>query len=116
VGFKPTIPVFERAKTVHAIDRAATVIGVMTTGHLKIREDTACGTLRCVYQMLFRSRFPSSRRTLNKMSPNIDIKLMLIHTKLEILYKPEYIRQPPIFSKIKSEENNLFTKLMSFVF
>jgi hypothetical protein len=27
VGFKPTIPVFERAKTFHALDRAATVIG-----------------------------------------------------------------------------------------
>jgi hypothetical protein len=27
VGFKPTIPAFERAKTVHALDRAATVIG-----------------------------------------------------------------------------------------
>jgi hypothetical protein len=27
VGFEPTIPVFERAKTVHALDRAATVIG-----------------------------------------------------------------------------------------
>jgi hypothetical protein len=26
VGFKPTIPVFERPKTVHALDRAATVI------------------------------------------------------------------------------------------
>jgi hypothetical protein len=26
VGFQPMIPVFERAKTVHAIDRAATVI------------------------------------------------------------------------------------------
>jgi hypothetical protein len=28
VGFEPTIPAFERAKTVHASDRAATVIGV----------------------------------------------------------------------------------------
>jgi hypothetical protein len=28
VGFVPTIPVFERAKTVHALDRAATVIGI----------------------------------------------------------------------------------------
>jgi hypothetical protein len=28
VGFELTIPVFERAKTVHALDRAATVIGV----------------------------------------------------------------------------------------
>jgi hypothetical protein len=26
-GFEPTIPVFERAKTVHDLDRAATVIG-----------------------------------------------------------------------------------------
>jgi hypothetical protein len=28
VGFEPTIPVFEWAKTVHVLDRAATVIGV----------------------------------------------------------------------------------------
>jgi hypothetical protein len=27
VGFEPTIPVFERAKTVHVLGRAATVIG-----------------------------------------------------------------------------------------
>jgi hypothetical protein len=27
VGFEPTIPAFERAKTVHSLDRAATVIG-----------------------------------------------------------------------------------------
>jgi hypothetical protein len=27
VGFESTIPVLERAKTVHALDRAATVIG-----------------------------------------------------------------------------------------
>jgi hypothetical protein len=27
VGFEPTIPVFEWAKTVHALDRAATIIG-----------------------------------------------------------------------------------------
>jgi hypothetical protein len=27
VGLEPTIPVFERAKTVHALDRTATVIG-----------------------------------------------------------------------------------------
>jgi hypothetical protein len=28
VGFEPTIPVFERAKTVYALDRAATVTGL----------------------------------------------------------------------------------------
>jgi hypothetical protein len=27
VGFEPTIPVFERANTIHASDRAATAIG-----------------------------------------------------------------------------------------
>jgi hypothetical protein len=27
VGFEPTIPVFEGPKTIHALDRAATVIG-----------------------------------------------------------------------------------------
>jgi hypothetical protein len=27
VGFEPTTPVLERAKTVHALDSAATVIG-----------------------------------------------------------------------------------------
>jgi hypothetical protein len=32
VGFEPTIPVFERAKTVHALDSTATVIGITTTG------------------------------------------------------------------------------------
>jgi hypothetical protein len=26
MGFEPTVPVFERAKTVHALDRAVTVI------------------------------------------------------------------------------------------
>jgi hypothetical protein len=31
VGFEPTIPAFERAKTVHALDRADAVIGTATT-------------------------------------------------------------------------------------
>jgi hypothetical protein len=29
VRFEPTIPVFERAKTVHVVDRAATVTGTL---------------------------------------------------------------------------------------
>jgi hypothetical protein len=35
VGFEPTIPVFKRAKTVHDLDHAATVIGslqIITAG------------------------------------------------------------------------------------
>jgi hypothetical protein len=31
VGMELTIPASERAKTVHALDRAPTVIGIMTT-------------------------------------------------------------------------------------
>jgi hypothetical protein len=30
LGFEPTIPVFERAKTFYALDRAAAVIGMLT--------------------------------------------------------------------------------------
>jgi hypothetical protein len=33
VEFEPTIPVFEQAKTVHALDRAATVIGSFNTAN-----------------------------------------------------------------------------------
>jgi hypothetical protein len=29
VGFEPMIPMLERAMTVHALDRAATVIGII---------------------------------------------------------------------------------------
>jgi hypothetical protein len=32
VGLKPTIPVFKRAKTVHALDSADTVIGTSVYG------------------------------------------------------------------------------------
>jgi hypothetical protein len=31
VGFEPTTPVFKQAKTVHALDRKATVIGSLVT-------------------------------------------------------------------------------------
>jgi hypothetical protein len=38
VGFEPTIPLFERAKTVHALDRSGTVIGdVYTLGSCALK-------------------------------------------------------------------------------
>jgi hypothetical protein len=40
VGFEPTIPVFERAKTVHACDHAATVIGISKKYGWKILYNT----------------------------------------------------------------------------
>jgi hypothetical protein len=33
-GFEPTIPVFKRAKTFHALDRAATATGIICTHEL----------------------------------------------------------------------------------
>jgi hypothetical protein len=36
-GFEPTIPVFEKAKTLHALDRTASVIGkLILNGYLQI--------------------------------------------------------------------------------
>jgi hypothetical protein len=38
VEFEPTIPVFKRAKTVHALERPATVIGCETLGKPNVIE------------------------------------------------------------------------------
>jgi hypothetical protein len=38
VGFEPMIPVFERAKTVRALERTATVIGLESSTAHKIKE------------------------------------------------------------------------------
>jgi hypothetical protein len=40
VGFEPMIPVFQRVKTVHALDRAATVIGSLCSRIFKLTEQT----------------------------------------------------------------------------
>jgi hypothetical protein len=40
VKFEPAITVFERAKTVHALDRAATVFGPITITIIKIATAT----------------------------------------------------------------------------
>jgi hypothetical protein len=42
VGFEPTIPVFERAKTVHVLDRAATSVGRLTKPTAKYVSLTLC--------------------------------------------------------------------------
>jgi hypothetical protein len=43
VGFEPTIPASERAKTVHALDRASTVIGMFTDTSSNWREVKTIG-------------------------------------------------------------------------
>jgi hypothetical protein len=39
VGFEPTIPAFEQAKTIHALDRAATAIGITVDYSKQISTD-----------------------------------------------------------------------------
>jgi hypothetical protein len=43
VRFEPTIPVYEREKTVHALDRAATVIG----GFMRCKSDKGASPPQC---------------------------------------------------------------------
>jgi hypothetical protein len=52
VAFEPTIRVFERAKTVHALDREATVIGNQTVNEynsVKIGSQHVCTPLKCMF-------------------------------------------------------------------
>jgi hypothetical protein len=49
VEFEPTIPVFERAKTVHALDCAATVIGTFV-----VEAGKYCAYFYCVPKMFLR--------------------------------------------------------------
>jgi hypothetical protein len=47
IGFEPTIPVFERAKAVHALDGAATVIGRQLLYLIKLLVKDACSLIGC---------------------------------------------------------------------
>jgi hypothetical protein len=42
VGFEPTIPMFDRAKTFHALDRAATLIGDLVLTFIKSLRNRWC--------------------------------------------------------------------------
>jgi hypothetical protein len=55
VGFDPTIPASERAKTVHALDRAATVIGYLLPEHISYYQLTIhqAGMFRAISILLF---------------------------------------------------------------
>jgi hypothetical protein len=47
VGFEPTIPVFERVKTVHALDRAATAIGYGLLSSITVPAITISPCVNC---------------------------------------------------------------------
>jgi cobalamin synthase len=55
LGFETTIPVFERSKTVHALDRAATVVGTVgvTLGNFVVILTTSFG-MSVIYEYLCR--------------------------------------------------------------
>jgi hypothetical protein len=43
-GFEPTIPPFERAKTIHALDHEATVIGILGRYQPKLKRTKMIST------------------------------------------------------------------------
>jgi hypothetical protein len=45
VGFEPTIPAFERTKTVHVLDRTATVIGLKISQDMAVFVAVVCGKM-----------------------------------------------------------------------
>jgi hypothetical protein len=44
-AFEPTIPAFERAKTIHALDPATTVIGIGTTMYNYLQLNVNCSLM-----------------------------------------------------------------------
>jgi hypothetical protein len=62
VGFELTIPVFERAKTVHALDIAATVIGPLFYDLLKYPYSILISNIYfCIFSGFFRKIFGSEK-------------------------------------------------------
>jgi hypothetical protein len=45
VGFEPTIPAFQRAKTVDALDRATNVVGIKNIREMKGFHVAGCDTV-----------------------------------------------------------------------
>jgi hypothetical protein len=87
VGFETLIPVFARAKTVHALDRAATVIGIVRRGSFCINilrtytfQDTKpCsqlnhGVISCRREMFIITALRTSNCTFLRSSFVISIK------------------------------------------
>jgi hypothetical protein len=59
VGFEPTIPMFERAKTVHALDRATTVIGSLKPSRIIVVLSLGAQST-CTMRKTYSSAYPFS--------------------------------------------------------
>jgi hypothetical protein len=58
VGFEPAIPVYEWAKTVHALHREATVIGASTFSNSKIPRVYICLYVFDMILSIYKNWFP----------------------------------------------------------
>jgi hypothetical protein len=75
VGFEPTIPAFERAKTVHALDSAATVIGTLITGFLDLVTSFLKANVTILHENRPRSNPPTTFETRHHpTSVSFDVK------------------------------------------
>jgi hypothetical protein len=61
VGFELTIPAFERGKTVHALDRAATVIGIYCEELTQIKIYNATATELSTWRHPFHTHFTADK-------------------------------------------------------
>jgi hypothetical protein len=94
VGFEPTIPVFERAKIIHALDRAATVLGFLYTSIYSSR-DSSKSVARGRWWTAG-IRFPAGARNFS-LVPNRDVKLsthlhLILRLRMVELYLHSHIR------------------------
>jgi hypothetical protein len=73
VKFEPTTPVFQRAKRVHALDRAATVIGQQGTRNIRHQQ-------RCKKVLIIFTKFINLDQILTKFWHQFRAKKILLLT------------------------------------
>jgi hypothetical protein len=76
VGFEPMIPLFERAKTVHALDRAVTVVGI--------------GDLHRSFDKRLQIKFPFLRYNPILYEDGIEVTYFLINSRSYKILMSEY--------------------------
>jgi hypothetical protein len=78
VGFEPTIPAFERMKTIHALDRATTVIGISVISKELFQIDCVLKPERTI-ETLWNFKKCRSVKTLNYSSVYNLVSVDLLH-------------------------------------
>jgi hypothetical protein len=73
VGFEPTVPAFERAKTIHASDRAVTVIGCTHFTFIKNRMKNIYSRPTSLHSIV--NRFRTQQKRSDDSSSAVDLAL-----------------------------------------